>query len=600
MFLAQLLPCSDDTLLATLADRWSDHQIMTVRIQEILLYLERNYIPQHKKLSTYNLGLVLFRRVIVENPQLQPRITSLLLHNVAVDRAGGVTADSGVMRRVTSMLIELSSAATSSGGGAMSTTSSSNTNSNGCAISNVYHDVFERPFLDATSSYFRSAAQVLVSSRTCMECLVEIERRLVSEAKRAEQYLSESTGRKLIRLVELELIERTAKDLVSMQDSGVASMIRDKRFGELRLLYSLLSRVPMTLDYLRVCLEDFIRTSGSSIYSCQANTNDSVKFVEDLSAMMTTLTVLIDTCFASDNKLQAKINTALDELFSRDSILTVHHIVMYSDEQLRNGLKSASDTEVDVVLARIVALLRHVRDKDVFESYYKTHLSRRLLGSRSSEDVERQIVLRLKAEYGYQFTLKIERMFSDMSISRALMSDFKLSQYKTECPIECDFTVLTAGYWPAQRHSDDFIFPASYAKTASGGTSSSEVATGGSTGSVSVCNACMPPSVRACMDAFTSFYVAQHSGRRLTWQLSQASADTRLAINDANKYLVSMSAYQMMIFHLLNSSDSVTYEEISSLVRIPELELKRQLLSLCTPKLRLLNKSSPGRVRGFV
>ena len=62
----------------------------------------------------------------------------------------------------------------------------------------------------------------------------------------------------------------------------------------------------------------------------------------------------------------------------------------------------------------------------VFENFYKQHLAKRLLSGRSvSEDSERAMITKLKAECGYQFTAKLEGMFSDMKLSKEFMEKYK-------------------------------------------------------------------------------------------------------------------------------------------------------------------------------
>lgn len=47
--------------------------------------------------------------------------------------------------------------------------------------------------------------------------------------------------------------------------------------------------------------------------------------------------------------------------------------------------------------AQVVMLFRYLQEKDVFEKYYKSHLSKRLLGGRSvSDDGERSMITKLK------------------------------------------------------------------------------------------------------------------------------------------------------------------------------------------------------------
>lgn len=65
---------------------------------------------------------------------------------------------------------------------------------------------------------------------------------------------------------------------------------------------------------------------------------------------------------------------------------------------------------------------RYLQEKDVFEKYYKQHLAKRLLSGRTtSDDAERTMLIKLKTECGYQFTSKLESMFTDIKTSRDTM-----------------------------------------------------------------------------------------------------------------------------------------------------------------------------------
>lgn len=60
---------------------------------------------------------------------------------------------------------------------------------------------------------------------------------------------------------------------------------------------------------------------------------------------------------------------------------------------------------------------------------------------------------------------------------------------------------------------------------------------------------------------------------------------------------MNVSTYQVCILQLFNESATVSLQRMKDRTQIPELELKRHLLSLCTPKLRVLKKSSKGKVK---
>lgn len=94
---------------------------------------------------------------------------------------------------------------------------------------------------------------------------------------------------------------------------------------------------------------------------------------------------------------------------------------------LNNSLTSnkKSEVEVDTILDKTIIAFRFIAEKDVFEKYYKGHLAKRLLYGRSvSDDAERGMLAKLKAECGYQFTQKMEGMFNDMRVSAEASEDY--------------------------------------------------------------------------------------------------------------------------------------------------------------------------------
>ena len=62
---------------------------------------------------------------------------------------------------------------------------------------------------------------------------------------------------------------------------------------------------------------------------------------------------------------------------------------------------------------------------------------------------------------------------------------------------------------------------------------------------------------------------------------------------------LNVSTYQMIILMQFNDPlrPSLTLDQIrQGMIGVPEIEFRRHLLSLCTPKLRILKKSSTGKV----
>jgi hypothetical protein len=78
----------------------------------------------------------------------------------------------------------------------------------------------------------------------------------------------------------------------------------------------------------------------------------------------------------------------------------------------------------------------------VFEKYYKQHLAKRLLAGRTvSDDAERSLLIKLKSECGYQFTSKLESMFTDIRTSKDTMKAFRTHMAANNTDVGIDLSV---------------------------------------------------------------------------------------------------------------------------------------------------------------
>jgi cullin 3 len=99
--------------------------------------------------------------------------------------------------------------------------------------------------------------------------------------------------------------------------------------------------------------------------------------------------------------------------------------VYYLDEKFKKDFKGLNEIEINEQLDKVIQIFRYLQDKDIFEGFYKTALAKRLLEARSvNEDAEKNLVLKLKEECGFQFTQKLEVMFKDIKMSEQAMIEF--------------------------------------------------------------------------------------------------------------------------------------------------------------------------------
>ncbi|CAM9533464.1 unnamed protein product [Chrysoparadoxa australica] len=541
---AEIAASPDDQLLRELSIRWQDHQLTMVMVRDILMYMDRTYVNQQKKTPIYKMGLQIFRDTIARHEKVQGRLKNLLLLNIANERAGQLI-DRGLMKTTLNMLVELGVTGTS-----------------------VYEEDFEQVFLETSKQFYRAESQEYISCNTCPDYMRKAEARLNEESARARSYLNSSTEPKLNSIIEMELIANHAKVLVEMDNSGCVPMLKDDKLEDLGRMYSLFSRVPHTLNDLRGAICDFVKKTGRELVADQEGSPEPVVFVQGLLDLRGKYDRICSEALQGEKKTQKRLKEAFEDFINSDS-RCASYLAQYIDELLKSGLRGVGEADAEQQLEKVIVIFRYLQDKDVFENFYKMHLSKRLLSGRSvSDESERNMIAKLKAECGYQFTSKLEGMFTDMHISKDIMDLYKKSEQCTlassiKPSIELGVAMLTAGYWPTQ--------------------------------SVPMCK--LPSQVLNACEGFAGFYLKKHTGRKITWQTHMGSADLKANFS-GRRHELSVSTYQMCILMLFNDTgdSSLSLAQIKDTTRIPVRELKRHLISLCTPRHRILRKSSRGKV----
>jgi cullin 3 len=537
----RLAEVPDSTLLEEMASVWSEHQITMVMVRDILMYMDRTYVPAQRRRPVYELGLHLFRVTIWEHPRIQTRVTDLLLTAIASERAGLLTDDRSLLKTNISMLLELGQA----------------------DYSNVYERDFENVFLGSTQEFYQLESLDFLSNNSATDYVAKATRRMEEEKERSVALgLPSTTEAQLVKIIETELIERHARTLVDMERSGFAALLKDEsKTEELQQMYDLFVRVPSSVDFLRDALCERVKAEGKTLISDQEKgASDQPAFVRGVLRMRDRYHQVLQVSFRDEKKTQKRLKESFEAFLNEDA-RAASCLAVYSDELLRVGLRGATEAQVTEELQKVIIVFRYLSDKDVFEAYYKQHLAKRLLGGRSvSDEAERAMVSLLKAECGYQFTSKLEGMFNDMRISRDMRSSYKAHAKSSDCGVDMEVDVLTNGYWPSQN--------------------------------VKPCT--LPPKVQEAIDHFSTFYLEKHTGRKLSWQTTAGSAEIRATFG-SKRHDLCVTTHQMCILLLFNDEDTLTLGQIRSRTQIPDMELRRHLISLCTPKHRILRKGSKGR-----
>ncbi|KAG1701860.1 hypothetical protein DVH05_010351 [Phytophthora capsici] len=544
---SQVASVSDEMLLVEVNNQWLDHQVVMTMVRDILMYMDRTYVTQKRKLPVYDNGLYIFRDEIVRHDSVRDRLRALLLLSIERERHGELI-DRGLIKSILRMLVDL-----------------------GVHSNSVYENDFEKFFLDTTLDFYRAEAQAMLDVATCPEYLEKAEQRLNEEGARVLHYLNPSTEHKLKTIVETQFIKNQAKALVEMEHSGCVALFRDGKSQALRRMYSLFRRVPSTLPEISKCVFQYVKTHGDEVVKTQSNPEtslDASQFVGKLLTLREKFVGFLSDCFFDDPQFHKAIKQGF-EAFMNTNTVCAGYLAHYLDELLRS--KNRFEEEMDTRVTQVIALFRYLQDKDVFEEFYKVLLAKRLLNSRgTSDEAEKLVISKLKAECGYQFTSKLEGMFKDMSISKDLMelyrksgdSGLDLSVASTPLSVH----VLTSGFWPTEM--------------------------------APMC--ALPQDLVEMTQAFEVFYYARHNGRKLAWMVNMGTVDVRASFSagvedSKRRHELNVSTYQSVILMLFNQRSEWSFKDIVERTRIDVKDLKRHLISLCTPKYRILIKSSKGK-----
>jgi cullin 3 len=191
---AGLKAVPDALLLQRLKQSWDAHSRDIYRIRDILMYMERSYVVNNRKLGTVDLGTTLFRDCVLRNDAIQPRVQRLLLTSMRSARDGELV-EPLLIRHVLSLLVDL-----------------------GLGTTTVYIEEFERPFLEQTEAFYREeSADVLSRNNSTVEYLKYAERRLSEELSRADALMHVVSAQRLVDLIQRQLIAAHALRLVDVR-----------------------------------------------------------------------------------------------------------------------------------------------------------------------------------------------------------------------------------------------------------------------------------------------------------------------------------------------------------------------------------------------
>ena len=91
------------------------------------------------------------------------------------------------------------------------------------------------------------------------------------------------------------------------------------------------------------------------------------------------------------------LKASFEHFLNLNQRAAAEQVARFVDQKMR-GQRGMTELEVESKLDQVMVLFKYLHEKDIFEAFYKKHLSKRLLlGKSASYELEKNMLAKLKA-----------------------------------------------------------------------------------------------------------------------------------------------------------------------------------------------------------
>ena len=148
-----------------------------------------------------------------------------------------------------------------------------------------------------------------------------------------------------------EYIENHAQALLSMENSGLIQMIKQEKFQDIKLMFSLFKRCPTALDLLKSELKVYIVAEGQKLVRNETIQNDELvkQIIEFRQRMIDLLHKSLDRDMTVDMTIKNSF-----ESFINENEKTARSLVLYLDENFKKDFKNNTEVEIAEKVDKII------------------------------------------------------------------------------------------------------------------------------------------------------------------------------------------------------------------------------------------------------
>ncbi|WFD44450.1 hypothetical protein MPSI1_003118 [Malassezia psittaci] len=419
-------------------------------------------------------------------------------------------------------------------------------------------DALQSALAEETQAYTAHLEKVWYATfqpESLLKVVPELRACLDREQRWAAWLYEPTQSHSIIKQMQTKLVTNHTEHLATL----VAYLLKNADQRGIAELYSLLG-FSNALPTFQSAFASYVEEAGMQLMQASEE-----GLIDSLLTFYASMQHTIATSLQGNSAISHAMRDSFEKVVNARDSKPAELLARYIDVKLRAGNTIMSDAELDQCMTQVLELFRFLRDKDMFEEFYKRYFAKRLLLARSaSDDAERSMLLKLKEECGPDFTAKLETMLKDIQLSDGLAAAY--TERRKHSPFDFEVSVLTQAHWPT--------FPDTFVQ--------------------------LPEEMQLEMNRFESFYETCHSGRSLHWRHALGFLILVANLGKAGVKELHVSTFQAAVLFAFNTvplDGEISYTSLLQSTQLPASELKRTLQSLASGAIptRVLRKHPQGR-----
>lgn len=264
--------------------------------------------------------------------------------------------------------------------------------------------------------------------KSCLKYLEE-------EDNRKIEYFHNSFHKAIDKINFEKFISSKTKDLAK-KETGIKFMLKNRKDQEIKETYLLVSKEPSSLKCITDELDPYIREKGDELNQNKDISKDPKLLIPELIKLKVSIDNLVDFAFDGTMLFQTCKKNAFSAFLNKT--LYQKQIANYCDYEMRAGIRGNSEAQIEEKMNNINNIFKCMLSKETFILEYSKRLGDRLLSSKSQSIThEKNLITRMKNEFGISNVSRITRKMEDLDASKSGMEIFRQEPHRVSQQIYC-------------------------------------------------------------------------------------------------------------------------------------------------------------------